>query len=96
VPEHVVSRRIYLLICAVLLAATLLTWRVALISLGRWNVVAALTIAFCKATLVALFFMHVRYSPRRTQLVVVAGIFWLGIMILLTMSDYLTRRWLTS
>ena len=94
--EHIVPRRIYLLVCAILLVLTLLTWRLALIDLGRWNVVAALTIAFCKATLVALFFMHVRYSPRRTQLVVVAGIFWLGIMILLTMSDYLTRHWITS
>lgn len=94
--EHIVSRRIYLLVCAILLVLTLLTWRLALIDLGRWNVVAALTIAFCKATLVALFFMHVRYSPRRTQLVVVAGMFWLAIMIVLTMSDYLTRHWLTS
>jgi cytochrome c oxidase subunit 4 len=96
VAEHIVSRRIYLLVCAILLVLTLLTWRLALIDLGRWNVVAALTIAFCKATLVALFFMHVRYSPRRTQLVVVAGMFWLAIMIVLTMSDYLTRHWLTS
>ncbi len=94
--EHIVPRRIYLLVCAILLVLTFLTWRLALINLGRWNVVAALIIAFCKATLVALFFMHLRYSPRRTQLVVVAGIFWLGIMILLTMSDYLTRHWLTS
>jgi len=96
VPEHIVPPKIYLLICGILLALTFLTWGVALIDLGPWNIVVALTIAFFKATLVALFFMHVRYSPRRTQLVVVAGIFWLGIMILLTMSDYLTRPWLTS
>ncbi len=80
-------------ICATLLALTFATYRIALIDLGRWNIVAALTIAFCKATLVALFFMHLRYSPRRTQLVVLAGIFWLAIMMLLTMSDYLTRAW---
>ena len=95
-PEHIVPPKIYLLICGILLALTFVTWGVALIDLGPWNIVVALTIAFCKATLVALFFMHVRYSPRRTQLIVVAGIFWLGIMILLTMSDYLTRPWLTS
>jgi len=96
VPEHIVSRGIYLRTCILLLALTLLTWRVALVDLGRWNVILALTIAFSKGTLVTLFFMHARYSPRRTQLVVVAGIFWLGIMILLTMSDYLTRLPLAS
>ncbi len=95
-PEHIVPKRIYFAICGILLLFTFVTWRVALIDLGRLNVVVALVIAFFKATLVALFFMHVRYSPRRTQLVVVAGIFWLGIMMLLTMSDYLTRAWLSS
>jgi len=89
-----VPKKIYFAVCATLLTFTLVTYEVALIDLGRWNVVVALAIAFFKATLVALFFMHVRYSPRRTQLVVVAGIFWLAIMMLLTMSDYLTRPWL--
>ncbi|MBI3896418.1 MAG: cytochrome C oxidase subunit IV family protein [Acidobacteria bacterium] len=90
-PEHIVSRKLYFLICGILLSLTLLTWGVALINLGRWNIVLALAIAFSKATLVALFFMHLRYSPRRTQLTLVAGLFWLGILLLLTMSDYLTR-----
>ncbi len=93
-PVHIVPKKIYYGICATLLVLTLATYRIALVNLGRWNVVVALTIAFSKATLVALFFMHVRYSLRRTQLVVVAGIFWLGILMLLTMSDYLTRGWL--
>ncbi len=93
--EHIVPKKIYFAVCATLLAFTLVTYEVALIDLGRWNVVVALAIAFFKATLVALFFMHLRYSSRRTQLVVVAGIFWLAIMMLLTMSDYLTRPWLT-
>jgi cytochrome c oxidase subunit IV len=91
VPEHIVPRKQYAAICGALLVFTFLTWRVALINLGRWNVVVALTISFCKATLVGLFFMHLRYSPRRTQLVVVAGLLWLSILLLLTLSDYLTR-----
>jgi cytochrome c oxidase subunit 4 len=93
-PVHIVPKKIYYGICATLLVLTFATYRIALVNLGRGNVVVALTIAFAKATLVALFFMHVRYSVRRTQLVVVAGIFWLGILMLLTMSDYLTRGWL--
>ena len=89
--EHIVSRKLYVFICASLLVLTFLTWWVARINLGRWNVVVALSIAFGKAALVTLFFMHVRYSPRRTQLVAVAGLVWLAILLLLTMSDYLTR-----
>jgi cytochrome c oxidase subunit 4 len=51
-------------------------------------------IAFIKSTLVALIFMHVYQSPRRTKLVVVAGLLWLFFLIFLTMSDYMTRHWL--
>jgi cytochrome c oxidase subunit 4 len=89
--EHIVSVKFYGGICGSLLLLTFLTWWVALHDLGRWNIVAALSIAFFKAALVALFFMHVRYSPRRTQLVVVAGLLWLAILLFLTMADYLTR-----
>ena len=52
---------------------------------------AALAIAVFKATLVVLFFMHVKYSTRLTWAVVVGSVFWLGILLVLTMSDYLTR-----
>ncbi len=89
--EHIVPKKIYFIICGLLLIFTLTTYHVALINLGPWNVVVALTIAFCKSTLVALFFMHVLYSPRRTRLVVLTGIFWLALL-LATMGDYLTRH----
>ena len=68
---------------------------IAFIDLGPFNVVAALTIAVFKATLVVLFFMHVKYSTRLTWVVVLGSIFWLGIMFVLTIGDYLTRVWLT-
>ena len=55
------------------------------------NTVLALTIAVIKATLVTLYFMHVRYSARLIWVIVIAGIFWLGIMFVLTISDYMTR-----
>ena len=58
---------------------------------GRFNIVIALAIATLKATLVVLYFMHARYSPKRTQLVIVASVFWLAIMLTLTLSDYKTR-----
>ena len=53
--------------------------------------VAALAIAFCKASLMVLFFMHVRYSASRTKVIVMAGLLWLGVLLLLTMTDYVTR-----
>ena len=62
---------------------------------GALNVIAALTIATFKAALVILFFMHVKYSKRLTWAVVIGSVFWLGILLVLTLSDYLTRRWLT-
>jgi cytochrome c oxidase subunit 4 len=58
------------------------------------NIIVALTIAVFKAACVVLFFMHAKYSPGRTQLVIVASVFWLAIMLFMTMSDYLTRRWI--
>ncbi len=57
------------------------------------NIIVALTIAVFKASLVVLFFMHAKYSPRRTQLVIIASIFWLAVMLFMTMSDYITRPW---
>jgi cytochrome c oxidase subunit 4 len=74
-----------------LLALLSLTWGVAEFDLGRWNIVAAMTIAVAKMLLVVLIFMHVRYSTRLIWLFVAAGFFWLFIMVTLTMGDYLMR-----
>ena len=93
--EHIVPIRVYAIIFVTLLTLTAATCVISFINLGRLNAVVALVIAFSKMLLVALFFMHLRYSRRLMQLVVVAGLFWLGIMISLTMTDFLTRGWLT-
>jgi cytochrome c oxidase subunit 4 len=92
--SHLIPRRIYFMVFAVLVALTLITIEVALVDLGRLNTVVALTIAVTKALLVILFFMHVRYSSRLTMIVLASGFFWLVIMIALTMSDYIGRTWL--
>src|SRR5947208_2076914 len=60
-------------------------------NLGFLNIYIALTIATCKALIVVLYFMHVRYSPRLTWIFAGAGIFWLMIMFVLMISDYATR-----
>jgi len=91
--DHVLPKRTYFAIFAILIACTYLTWQVAYFDLGRLNAVAALAIAVFKAVIVVLFFMHVRYATRLTWIVVIAGLFWLTILLAVTMSDYLTRGW---
>ncbi|HEX8493961.1 MAG TPA: cytochrome C oxidase subunit IV family protein [Pyrinomonadaceae bacterium] len=95
--EHIVSRKVYFVIFGALMVGTALTVVAAMVDLDHLfhgaNTVVALTIAVIKATLVVLYFMHVRYSTRLIWVVVVAGFFWLGILFVLTMSDYLSRGW---
>jgi cytochrome c oxidase subunit 4 len=92
---HIIPRRTYFLIYGVLLLGTYLTWQIAYFDLGPLNTIAALAIAVVKAVLVVLFFMHVKYSTRLTWVVVLGSVFWLGILLALTMGDYLTRAWRT-
>jgi cytochrome c oxidase subunit IV len=93
--EHIVPRSTYYLIFAALMIGTAATVGAAFVDLGPFNNVVALGIATAKATLVVLFFMHVKYSTRLTWAVVAGSIFWLGILLALTMGDYLTRGWRT-
>jgi len=85
------TRKVYLIIFLALVTGTCLTWAIAFVDLGKWNPVIALAIACTKATLVILYFMHVRYSSKLTILTVCAGFFWLLIMITFSLTDYLTR-----
>lgn len=89
--HHIVPIKYYIGVFLLLIAMTGLTVYVASFDLGRWNPIAALTIAVIKATAVVLIFMHVRWSSRLTQVIIVSGIFWLIIMLSFTLSDYQTR-----
>jgi cytochrome c oxidase subunit 4 len=76
-----------------LLGLLALTIAAAYLNLGPFNTVTALLIAIIKAALIALFFMHLRYSKPLMWIFAGAGVFWLGIMLVLALSDYLTRGW---
>src|SRR5204862_5855777 len=89
--QHVDSVKTYLLVFAGLIFLTVLTTAVAFVDLGSFSVVAALGIATCKMLLVALWFMHVRHSDKLTKLVVVGALLWLGIMLVFTLADFMTR-----
>ena len=93
---HIVPAKLYVTIWAILMAMTITTVLVARADIGPLNVVVALVIATIKATLVVLFFMHLRYSPKLTMATVVAAMFFLFLLLGLTMTDYLTRAWLTN
>jgi cytochrome c oxidase subunit IV len=91
--EHVMPGRIYYTIWIALLCLTVITAAVSFVDLGRFNTVIALVIATVKALLVVLFFMHVKYtSERLTKIVIVSAIFWLFLLLALSMADYGTRH----
>jgi len=90
---HVVAKKLYIMVFAALICLTALTTGVAYIDLGKWNTFAALAIAVCKGSLVALFFMHLRWSHGMTRIVMLAALLWLSILVALTLSDVFTRQW---
>ncbi|HVM49384.1 MAG TPA: cytochrome C oxidase subunit IV family protein [Candidatus Acidoferrum sp.] len=85
------SKKAYIGIWAALLGLLLATYLLANVRLGPFNNVIALAIAVTQMTLVALFFMHVRYEKALTWVFVCAGVIWLLIMFNFTLADYLTR-----
>jgi len=84
----------YFSVWAALLVGTYLTYEVSKIDLGQFNAAVALIIATTKALLVALFFMHLKGSSEKLlKLVVISTIFFLFILMSLSMADYATRWW---
>ena len=93
--HHIVPVRTYLIIFGLLMLGTYLTVQAAFLDLGAFNTPIALAIAIAKATVVVLYFMHVKYSPRLTWVVVIGSVFWLAILLIMTFGDYATRAWRT-
>ena len=92
--EHISPKRTYVGIWIILMCLTALTAGVSFIDLGPLNTAVALLIATCKGLLVVLFFMHVKYiSEKMTIVVIIAGFFWLMLLLVLSMTDYASRAW---
>ena len=92
--QHTMPVRTNVLVFVILLVLLFATVGAAYLPLGDWHFPVAMTIAVAKAVLIVLFFMHLLYSHRLMMVVSVAGFLWLGILIALTLSDYLSRGWL--
>jgi cytochrome c oxidase subunit 4 len=84
--------RTYYRVFAALIALTLVTVYVSFLELGPWHTTVGVLIGVVKASLVGLFFMHLLHSSKASWLAVLASLFWLGILMVLTISDYLTRH----
>jgi len=93
--HHIVPVRTYFIIFGLLMLGTYLTVQAAFLDLGAFNTPIAIAIAITKATVVVLYFMHVKYSPKLTWIVVIGSIFWLAILLIMTFGDYATRAWRT-
>jgi cytochrome c oxidase subunit 4 len=90
--EHIVSAGLYWLIWGILIVMTFVTAWIATVDLGQFNTVVALVIATFKASIVVLIFMHVKYtSEKMTKAILVAALFWLLLLLILSLTDYSSR-----
>jgi cytochrome c oxidase subunit 4 len=90
--HHIVPKRIYFAVFFALIVLTWVTTFVSRVDLGRWNIFVALAIAILKASLVVLFFMHIWYSSKLTKMIICCAVFWLILMLFITMTDIWTRN----
>ena len=91
--QHIVTPKVYFIIFLSLLLCTALTIAASYLEMGPWNPVVAIAIACFKATLVVLFFMHIKYSSKLMKLTVGAGLFTFLILVGMSLADYFTRAW---
>jgi cytochrome c oxidase subunit 4 len=91
---HIAPVSMYYAVFGALMVGTAITVAVAYANLGFFNTAVALGIAVTKATLVILYFMHVRWASRLTWVVIAGSLFWLFLMFAIAMTDYLSRGWM--
>lgn len=92
--HHEVPKRVYFAVFAALIVLTWVTAWVSTVDLGALNIYVALSIAIFKASLVVLFFMHVKYGTRLTKFIVGTGLVWLMMLLFIVMADIWTRDWM--
>ena len=93
VEHHIVTPIQYTMVFGTLLLFTLLTVGAAFIDMKWANPVVALGIASFKAVIVILFFMHAKYQSRLIKMTIASGFFVFLVLIVMTMSDYISRSW---
>lgn len=92
--HHVITPKTYVVVFVALLVLMVATIIAGEYDAGNpYNLIIALAIAVAKMILIVLFFMHVLYSSKLTWVIVGSGFFWFIILVMITLSDYLTRGW---
>jgi len=91
--QPVFGPKVYAVILIALLVGTALTVWASYIDLGFWNPIVALAIATTKASLVLLYFMHVRHSTKLTKLAIAGCLFLFLTLVSMTLTDYVSRAW---
>src|SRR5262245_48166125 len=94
--SHVSPVSTYLAVFGTLMVLTAATVGAAFVHIGALNFPIAIGIAITKATVVILFFMHVKYSSKLTKFVVASCLFFLCCLFGLTFTDYMSRGWYAS
>ena len=91
-----IGMRTYVMVFLTLLGLTGVTVAAAFVHMGVFNNVVAMGIACTKATLVLVYFMHLRHSSALTRLSVAAAVLFFLTLVSLTMSDVVSRGWLAK
>ena len=98
--HHIIEPYVYYRVFGLLVILFIATVAVAFFDLSKmlnWppaNIVVALIIAVAKATVIVLYFMHVKYSSRLTQVFAMSALVWLSLLFIFTFADYFTRDWI--
>ena len=89
--QHISSVQTNIVVFGTLNVLLFATVGAAYLPLGDWHFVIAMALATVKAVLIVMYFMHVKYSHRLTTVICAASVLWLGIMLALILTDYMTR-----
>jgi cytochrome c oxidase subunit 4 len=89
--QHIASIQTNVVVFIALMVLLFVTVGAAYMPLGRFHFATAMAVATAKAILIVMYFMHVKYSHRLTATICAASFLWLGIMIALILTDYVTR-----
>jgi cytochrome c oxidase subunit 4 len=91
VEPHVLPVSVYIMVWLALVVLTALTVYVALFDFGSWNTVVALGVATVKGSLVALYFMHLRYDKKFNLILLLGGLMLVSIFFYPTLTDLSSR-----
>jgi cytochrome c oxidase subunit 4 len=83
----------YWAVITALMVLLIITLGAAMLDLGAWNLPIAMVIAVIKVGLIVTYFMHLKLNTNLVRFFALGAFFWLLIMFVFTLQDYVTRGW---